>query len=226
VQSTADSTKRSYLTRQPISDAETNKGDEKRREGPRSVFISIFISVGRSGRHSTMLSDRLPVMIFERMASRGASGTFYDFIWRHGLYSSTDGQNFTRLTTQPTAGLGSRASGAGPTAPQPASASEGASFDQPLGDCVEDEAGGCLAACHVRIAIFCRYARRRSRRLSRRQSTSPLVPFPTPTDPASKGDPRLPFRRLLCRASQKEPMLSGQIPDRRRELRERRQKSE
>jgi hypothetical protein len=36
-----------------------------------------------------------------------AGGTFYAFIRRHGLYSSTDGQHFTRLTTQPTAGLGS-----------------------------------------------------------------------------------------------------------------------
>jgi hypothetical protein len=40
-------------------------------------------------------------------ASEGASGTFYAFIRRHGLYSSTDGQHFTRLTTQPTAGLAS-----------------------------------------------------------------------------------------------------------------------
>ncbi len=39
--------------------------------------------------------------------SQGASGTFYAFIRRHGLYSSTDGQNFTRLTTQPSAGLAS-----------------------------------------------------------------------------------------------------------------------
>jgi hypothetical protein len=36
-----------------------------------------------------------------------AGGTFYAFIRRHGLYSSTDGQHFTRLTTQPTAGLAS-----------------------------------------------------------------------------------------------------------------------
>jgi len=39
--------------------------------------------------------------------SQGASGTFYAFIRRHGLYSSTDGQHFTRLTVQPTAGLAS-----------------------------------------------------------------------------------------------------------------------
>ena len=36
-----------------------------------------------------------------------AGGTFYAFIRRHGLYSSTDGQHFARLPTQPTAGLGS-----------------------------------------------------------------------------------------------------------------------
>jgi hypothetical protein len=39
--------------------------------------------------------------------SQGASGTFYAFIRRHGLYSSTDGQHFTRMTTQPSAGLAS-----------------------------------------------------------------------------------------------------------------------
>jgi hypothetical protein len=37
--------------------------------------------------------------------SQGANGTFYAAIRRHGIYSSTDGQNFTRLATQPTAGL-------------------------------------------------------------------------------------------------------------------------
>ena len=37
--------------------------------------------------------------------NQGASGTFYAAIRRHGLYSSTDGQHFTRLSTQPTAGL-------------------------------------------------------------------------------------------------------------------------
>ncbi len=36
---------------------------------------------------------------------QGTNGTFYAFIRRHGLYSSTDGRNFTRLATQPTAGL-------------------------------------------------------------------------------------------------------------------------
>jgi hypothetical protein len=40
-------------------------------------------------------------------ASQGASGTFYAFIRRHGLYSSTDGQHFTRLATQPSTGLAS-----------------------------------------------------------------------------------------------------------------------
>jgi hypothetical protein len=36
-----------------------------------------------------------------------SQGAFYAFIRRHGLYSSTDGQHFARLTTQPTAGLAS-----------------------------------------------------------------------------------------------------------------------
>jgi hypothetical protein len=39
--------------------------------------------------------------------SQGTSGTFYAFIRRHGLYSSTDGQHFTRLATQPSIGLAS-----------------------------------------------------------------------------------------------------------------------
>ncbi len=38
-------------------------------------------------------------------ANQGNAGTFYAFIRRHGLYSSTDGQHFTRLGAQPTAGL-------------------------------------------------------------------------------------------------------------------------
>src|SRR6202521_638873 len=36
-----------------------------------------------------------------------SQGAFYAFIRRHGLYSSTDGQHFTRLVTQPGAGLAS-----------------------------------------------------------------------------------------------------------------------
>jgi hypothetical protein len=40
-------------------------------------------------------------------ASQGASGTFYAAIRRHGLYSSTDGQHFSSLTAQPTAGTAS-----------------------------------------------------------------------------------------------------------------------
>jgi hypothetical protein len=39
--------------------------------------------------------------------SQGTSGTFFAFIRRHGLYSSTDGQHFARVTTQPSAGLAS-----------------------------------------------------------------------------------------------------------------------
>src|SRR5258708_29675427 len=36
-----------------------------------------------------------------------SQGAFYASIRRHGLYSSTDGQHFTRLNTQPGAGLAS-----------------------------------------------------------------------------------------------------------------------
>jgi hypothetical protein len=37
--------------------------------------------------------------------NQGATGTFYAFIRRHGLYSSTDGQHFSRLAAQPAPGL-------------------------------------------------------------------------------------------------------------------------
>jgi len=37
--------------------------------------------------------------------SQGTSGTFYAFIRRHGLYSSSDGQHFAPVTTLPIAGL-------------------------------------------------------------------------------------------------------------------------
>jgi len=36
---------------------------------------------------------------------QGTNGTFYAFIRRHGLYSSTDGVNFAPLAKQPSAGL-------------------------------------------------------------------------------------------------------------------------
>ncbi len=49
-------------------------------------------------------------------ASQGTSGTFYAFIQRHGLYSSTDGQHFARLITQPTPGLASTLCPAGSNA--------------------------------------------------------------------------------------------------------------
>ena len=39
--------------------------------------------------------------------SQGTTGTFYAFIRRHGLYSSTDGQHFARVTTLPITGLAS-----------------------------------------------------------------------------------------------------------------------
>jgi hypothetical protein len=39
--------------------------------------------------------------------NQGTNGTFYAFIRRHGLYSSTNGQTFTRVTTQLSPGLAS-----------------------------------------------------------------------------------------------------------------------
>ena len=73
----------------------------------RGLYFSL--NGGASWSRATMTDGSVPAsataVIYNR--AQGASGTFYAFIRRHGLYSSTDGQNFTPLTTQPTAGLAS-----------------------------------------------------------------------------------------------------------------------
>jgi hypothetical protein len=54
-----------------------------------------------------ILSDGAVPSSATAVSYNASSGTFYAFIRRHGLYSSTDGQHFTRLTAQPTPGLAS-----------------------------------------------------------------------------------------------------------------------
>lgn len=79
-------------------------------DGPSTMRGLYFSQNGGVTWNAVILSDgavpaSATAVIYN--ASQGASGTFYAFIRRHGLYSSTDGQHFTRLTTQPTAGLAS-----------------------------------------------------------------------------------------------------------------------
>jgi len=76
-----------------------------------STVVGLYYSLdgGATWNRATLTDGSVPAsataVIYN--PSQGANGTFYAFIRRHGLYSSTDGQNFTPLTTQPTAGLGS-----------------------------------------------------------------------------------------------------------------------
>src|SRR6202521_1154910 len=54
-----------------------------------------------------ILSDSGVPASVKGVVYNSTQGAFYAAIRRHGIYSSTDGQHFTRLPTQPTAGLGS-----------------------------------------------------------------------------------------------------------------------
>jgi len=51
------------------------------------------------------LSDSAIAASVKGVVYNSTQGAFYAAIRRHGIYSSTDGHNFTRLATQPTAGL-------------------------------------------------------------------------------------------------------------------------
>jgi hypothetical protein len=53
------------------------------------------------------LSDSAVAASVTGVVYNATQGAFYAAIRRHGIYSSTDGQHFTRLATQPTAGLAS-----------------------------------------------------------------------------------------------------------------------
>jgi len=54
-----------------------------------------------------ILSDSAVPASVKGVVYNSTQGAFYAAIRRHGIYSSTDGQHFTRLATQPTAGLAS-----------------------------------------------------------------------------------------------------------------------
>src|SRR5260370_2486264 len=55
--------------------------------------------------HRVVLSDSAVPASAKGVVYNATQGAFYAAIRRHGIYSSTDGQHFTRLATQPTAGL-------------------------------------------------------------------------------------------------------------------------
>ena len=80
-------------------------------EDGNSTVLGLYYSLnaGATWNRATLTDGSVPAsataVIYN--PSQGATGTFYAFIRRHGLYSSTGGQNFTPLTTQPTAGLAS-----------------------------------------------------------------------------------------------------------------------
>jgi hypothetical protein len=73
----------------------------------RGLYYSI--DAGATWNRVTLADNAVPNsvkgVVFD--PSQGANGTFYAAIRRHGIYSSTDGQHFTRLATQPTTGLAS-----------------------------------------------------------------------------------------------------------------------
>jgi hypothetical protein len=66
-----------------------------------------FSADGGMTWNRVILSDGAVPASATSLIYSAAQGAFYAFILRHGLYSSTDGQHFTRLTAQPTAGLAS-----------------------------------------------------------------------------------------------------------------------
>ncbi|MGD0793418.1 MAG: hypothetical protein ABR920_16750, partial [Terriglobales bacterium] len=82
-----------------------------REEDGNSTARGVYFSqdAGVTWNRVTLTDGAVPAsataVIYNPM--QGTNGTFYAFIRRHGLYSSTDGQTFTRLPTQPTVGLAS-----------------------------------------------------------------------------------------------------------------------
>ncbi len=73
----------------------------------RGIYYSI--DAGATWNRASLADNAIPAsttgLVYN--PSQGGTGTFYAAIRRHGIYSSTDGQHFTRLTTQPTTGLAS-----------------------------------------------------------------------------------------------------------------------
>jgi hypothetical protein len=70
----------------------------------RGLYYSL--NAGATWSRATLADGSVPASA-TALIYNAANATFYAFIRRHGLYYSTDGENFTRLTTQPSAGLAS-----------------------------------------------------------------------------------------------------------------------
>ena len=77
-----------------------------REEDGNSTARGLYYSQdGGATWNRVTLSDGAVPASATAVVYNASQGAFYAFIRRHGLYSSTDGQHFTRLTTQPAAGL-------------------------------------------------------------------------------------------------------------------------
>ncbi|MGB6250760.1 MAG: hypothetical protein WBF54_16695 [Terriglobales bacterium] len=68
----------------------------------RGLYYSL--NAGSTWSRATLTDGSVPASA-TAVIYNSANATFYAFIRRHGLYSSTDGETFARLTTQPGAGL-------------------------------------------------------------------------------------------------------------------------
>jgi hypothetical protein len=68
----------------------------------RGLYYSI--DAGATWNRVTLSDSAVPASV-TGVVYNATQGAFYAAIRRHGIYSSTDGQHFTRLATQPTAGL-------------------------------------------------------------------------------------------------------------------------
>jgi hypothetical protein len=68
----------------------------------RGLYYSI--DAGATWNRVTLSDSAIPASV-TGVVYNATQGAFYAAIRRHGIYSSTDGQHFTRLATQPTAGL-------------------------------------------------------------------------------------------------------------------------
>jgi hypothetical protein len=79
-----------------------------REEDGNSTARGLYYSrdSGMTWNRVTLSDGAVPASV-SAVIYNASQGAFYAFIRRHGLYSSTDGQHFTRVTTQPTAGLAS-----------------------------------------------------------------------------------------------------------------------
>ncbi len=70
----------------------------------RGLYYSL--NAGATWSRATLSDGSIPASA-TTVIYNAENATFYAFIRRHGLYYSTDGENFTRLATQPGAGLAS-----------------------------------------------------------------------------------------------------------------------